>query len=90
MQKLFLVVSILVTMLAEARLVRAGDFGGGGTLVTTQEFQLDVGRLKDLKRSPDLQVAFDKWVDKMSEEERERVYTTIFKEKIVPQLEKNK
>ena len=80
---------LALTLLIFSQSLFAGDLGGGGSmgLMATSEL-VDTITIQDLKKSRNLNEAYHKWIDTLTEKQRRQVFEQTFEDYIVPELNK--
>lgn len=80
---------LALTLIIFSQSLFAGDLGGGGSLGLRATTNIvDQITIQDLKNSQNLDEAYNKWLHKMTEEQRRKVFEQTFEDYIIPALNK--
>lgn len=79
---------LVLVLLVFSQSVFAGDLGGGGSLGLRKSEVVDIVAIDELKNSKNLEEAYHRWIDRITEEQRRQVFEQAFEDYVVPKLTK--
>ena len=79
---------LVLVLLVCSQSLFAGDLGGGGSLGLRKVEVVDQVTIGELKTSRNLEEAYHKWIDHLTEQQRKQVFEQAFEDYVIPKLEK--